>query len=123
MPRSLALPLLLTLGAAGCFTWRPYEPAAPLAESSKLPHRVRVVVGDLPPVPLNSPYVRRDSLFGRTDGRDTVAFAVADVESLEASHFNLWRTLGATVVAPAAALLITYAIVCGGDQCEAVAVD
>ncbi len=123
MPRSLALPLLLALGAAGCFTWRPYEPAAPLAESSKLPHRVRVVVGDLAPLPLNSPYVRRDSLFGRTDDRDTVAFAVADVDTLEASHFNLWRTLGATVVAPAAALLITYAIVCGGEQCDAVAVD
>lgn len=122
MTRPVTLPLLLALGAAGCFTWRPYEPTAPLAQSPKLPHRVRVFVGDLA-LPLNSPRVRRDSLFGRTDDRDTVAFALADVDSLEASHFHLWRTLGATVVAPAAALLITFAIVCGEDRCEAQAVD
>ena len=118
MARPLTLPLLLALGAAGCFTWRPYEPTAPLAQSPKLPHRVRVFVGDLA-LPLNSPHVRRDSLFGRTDDRDTVAFALADVDSLEASHFHLWRTLGATIVTPAAALLVTYAIVCDGDNCDA----
>lgn len=36
---------------------------------------------------------------------------------------HLWRTLGATIVAPAAALLVTYAIVCNGDNCEAQAVE
>lgn len=119
MTRTIALPVLLTLGTAACFTWRPYEPAAPLAESPDLPYRVRVFSGDSAPIPLNSPYVRRDSLFGRTDDRDTVGFAVADVKSLEASRFHFWRTLGATVVAPAAALLVTYAIVCDGDNCDA----
>jgi len=123
MSRPLALPLLLAVGAAGCFTWRPYEPAAPMAESAKLPNRVRVFVRGLAPLPLKSPRVRRDSLVGRTDDRDTVAFALADVDSLEASHFHLWRTLGATVVAPAAALLVTYAIVCRDARCEAETVD
>jgi hypothetical protein len=118
MTRTIALPVLLTLGTAACFTWRPYEPAAPLAESPDLPQRVRVFSGDSAPIPLNSPYVRRDSLFGRTDGRDTVGFAVATVKALEASRFHLWRTLGATIVAPAAALLVTYAIVCNGDKCD-----
>jgi hypothetical protein len=118
MPRSIVAPLLLAFGAAGCFTWRPYEPAAPLSESPKLPQRVRVFTVDSARVPLNSPYVRHDSLFGRNDDRDTVAFSIADVESLEASRFHLWRTLGATVVAPAAALLVTYAIVCGDGSCE-----
>ena len=122
MARPLTRPLLLALGAAGCFTWRPYEPTAPLAESPKLPHRVRAFVGDLA-LPLNSPHVRRDSLVGRTDDRDTVAVALADVDSLEASHFHLWRTLGATVVAPAAALVITFAIVCSDGRCEAQAVE
>ncbi len=123
MTRPIALPALLAFGTAACFTWRPYEPAAPLAESSDLPQRVRVFAGDSAPIPLNSPYVRRDSLFGRTDARDTVSFAVADVQSLEASRFHLWRTLGATIVAPAAALLVTYAIVCNGDKCEPQAVE
>ena len=123
MTRPVALPVLLALGTAACFTWRSYEPAAPLAESSDLPQRVRVFAGDSAPIPLNSPYVRRDSLFGRTDARDTVAFAVAEVKALEASRFHLWRTLGATIVAPAAALLITYAIVCDGDNCDAQAVE
>lgn len=36
---------------------------------------------------------------------------------------HLWRTLGATIVAPAAALLVTYAIVCNGDNCDAEAVE
>ena len=123
MTRPIALPALLALGTAACFTWQSYEPAAPLAESSDLPQRVRVFAGDSAPIPLNSPYVRRDSLFGRTDGRDTVGFAVADVDTLEASRFHLWRTLGAPVVAPAAALLITFAIVCSDDHCEPQAVE
>ena len=123
MTRPVALPVLLALGTAACFTWRSYEPAAPLAESSDLPQRVRVFAGDSAPIPLNSPYVRRDSLFGRTDARDTVGFAVAEVKALEASRFHLWRTLGATIVAPATALLITYAIVCNGDKCEPQAVE
>jgi hypothetical protein len=123
MSPHIATPLLLSLGAAGCFTWRPYEPAAPLAESPKLPQRVRVFAGDLAPLPLNSPYVRHDSLLGRTDERKSVGFALADVDSLDSSHFHLWRTLGATVVAPAAALFITYVIVCGDGGCEPEAID
>ena len=48
---------------------------------------------------------------------------MADVKSLEASRFHVLRTLGATIVAPAAALLVTYAIVCDGDNCDAEAVE
>jgi hypothetical protein len=36
---------------------------------------------------------------------------------------HLWRTLGTIIVAPAAALLVTYAIVCNGENCEAQAVE
>jgi hypothetical protein len=77
------------------------------------------------PVALNAPYVRGDSLLGRTnDGRDTVSFAVADVRGLETERFHLWRTLGATVAAPAAAFIATYLIVCdGGGGCEPQAIE
>jgi hypothetical protein len=119
--RRFALPVLLSIGAAGCFTWRPWTPAAPLSGGADLPNRIRVTTDAAKPVPLNAPYVRGDSLYGRTnDGRDTVGFAVSDVRGLEAERFHLWRTLGATVVAPAAALIATYLIVCdGGSGCEA----
>jgi hypothetical protein len=118
MVRAVAVPLLLALAAAGCFSWRPWEPAAPLADGSDLPYTVRVFVGDSTPVHLTSPYVRRDSLFGRTDARDTVGFPVAEVTGFETERFQLWRTLGATVVAPAAAFIAVYAIVCSGDNCD-----
>jgi hypothetical protein len=117
----LVLPLLLALGGAGCFTWRSWDPAAPLADGAHLPHRLRVTTADRR-LALNAPYVRGDSVFGRTDAdtRDTVGFAVAEVRGLEAERFHLWRTLGATVVAPAAAFVAAYLIVCdGGEGCKA----
>jgi hypothetical protein len=123
--RRLVLPILLSLGAAGCFAWRPWEPAAPLAGGAHLPHRVRVTTEDSTRVALNGPYVRGDSLFGRTDdGRKGMGFALTDVRSFEAERFHLWRTLGATVALPAAALIVTYLIVCdGGESCQAQTVE
>jgi hypothetical protein len=117
----LVLTVLLSLGTAGCFAWRPWEPAAPLAEGSDLPHRVRITTQDSKRMALNAPYVRGDSLFGRTnDGHDTAGFAVAEVRSLEAERFHLWRTLGLTVAAPAAAVMAIYLIVCDDGGCQAV---
>lgn len=118
MIRGIVVPLLLSLGAAGCFAWRPWEPPAPLAERPRLPYRVRAFIADSTPVNLTSTYYRGDSLFGRTDAQDTVGIAVAEVRALETERFQLWRTLGATVVAPAAAFLTVYAIVCSGGDCE-----
>ena len=114
------IPLLLSVGAAGCFAWRPWEPAAPLAEGADLPHRVRVTTEGSKRVALNAPYIRGDSLFGRTDdGVKGVGLAVADIRSLEAERFQLWRTLGATVALPAAGLMADYLIVCdGGEGCQ-----
>jgi hypothetical protein len=113
--------MLLSLGAAGCFAWRPWQPAEPLARDADLPHRIRVTTEGSKRVALNAPYVRGDSLLGRTnDGQADVGFALTDVRSLEAERFHLWRTLGATVALPAAALIATYLIVCdGGDGCQA----
>ena len=119
MVRHLVLPLSLFLSTAGCFAWRPWEPPAPLAERPRLPYRVRAYVADSTPINLTSTYYRGDSLFGRTDAQDTVGFAVAEVRGLETERLQLWRTFGATVVAPVLAFLSVYTIVCSGDNCDA----
>jgi hypothetical protein len=58
--------LALTLGIAGCFSWRPYEPAVPLAQSPGLPYRLRATLDDSSQVELTSPFVRAGTLYGRS---------------------------------------------------------
>jgi hypothetical protein len=112
-------PVACTLAAAACFSWRPYEPAAPLSASSGLPRRLRATLADSSRVELTAPFVRGDTLYGRSGpGHDTVAVAVAGVEGLERERFSPWRTFGVTVVAPAAALVAVYAIVCNDGGCQ-----
>lgn len=109
----------LAPGLPGCFSWRPYEPAVPLSPSTGLPYRLRATLADSTRVELTSPFVRADTLYGRSGPqRDTVAVSVAEVRRLERERFNVWRTLGVTVVAPAAALLVVYAVVCDDGNCQ-----
>jgi len=111
--------LALTLCLAGCYSWRPFEPAAPLSQSTGLPYRLRATLADSTRVELTSPFVRADTLYGRSGPkRDTLALAVADVQRLERERFSVWRTLGITVGAPAVALVAVYAVVCGDGDCE-----
>jgi hypothetical protein len=111
--------LVLLLGLAGCATWRPYEPAAPLSDATALPYRLRATLADSSRVELTSPFVRADTLYGRSGPkRDTLALAVEDVRRLERERFSVWRTLGITVAAPAAALVAVYAVVCGDSGCQ-----
>jgi hypothetical protein len=64
------------LSLAGCASWSPYEPAAPLAESPGVPYRLRATMTDGRRVELTSPFVRADTLYGRSGPqRDTVALA------------------------------------------------
>jgi hypothetical protein len=118
LPRVIwAVPVALNL--TGCFGWGPYEPAAPLSHSPGLPYRLRATLADSQQVELTSPFVRADTLYGRSGPqRDTVALAVGNVRALESEHLNLWRTLGLTVVAPAAALFAVFAIACGNGECS-----
>lgn len=118
LPRS-ALAAAVALGLTGCFGWAPYEPAAPLSRAHGLPYRLRATLADSHRVELTSPFVRADTLYGRTGPqRDTVALSVGDVLGLERERLNIWRTLGVTVVAPVAVLLGVFAIVCGDGECS-----
>ncbi|HUR96254.1 MAG TPA: hypothetical protein VMY76_16865 [Gemmatimonadales bacterium] len=115
----LCFGLAFTISSVGCFSWRPYEPAAPLSAVGKLPHRLRASLADSSRVELTAPFVRADSLYGRSGPkRDTLALSVAEIRELERERFNVWRTLGATVVAPAAALLVVFAIACDDGGCQ-----
>jgi hypothetical protein len=109
----------VALGLMGCFGWGPYEPAAPLSSSVGLPYRLRATLADSSLVELTSPFVRADTLYGRSGpDRDTVALAVPTIHGLERERLSLWRTLG-VVVAPAAALFAVGAIACGVGDCGA----
>jgi hypothetical protein len=111
--------LALALSLVGCFSWRPYEPATPLSESTGLPHRLRATLADSSRVELTSPFVRADTLYGRSGPRrDTLTLAVTEVRRLERERFSVWRTIGVTVGAPAAALVAAYAVVCGDGGCQ-----
>lgn len=111
-------PVVCALGLAGCFGWRPYEPAAPLSDSVGVPYRLRATLSDSSLVELTSPFVRADTLYGRSGPRrDTVGLAVADVRGLEREGLIIWRTLGA-VVAPFATFFAFIAIACAGDNCD-----
>ena len=114
-----ALTIALTL--AGCSTWQPWHPPAPLAESPDLPYRLRATMADSTRVELTAPFLRADTLYGRTGNGprpDTTALSVTAVRGLERERFSLWRTLGATVGVPALTLGVVFVIVCGGGQCE-----
>jgi hypothetical protein len=108
--------VVLVLTLAGCFVWRPYDANPQLVAKQSLPHRLRATRQDNTRIALSAPFVRSDTLFGGFH-HDTVAVPLADIANLEREHFSLWRTLGVTLGMPAAALGLTYLIVCGGG-CE-----
>jgi hypothetical protein len=111
--------LALALSLVGCFSWRPYAPAAPLSQSTALPSRLRATLADSSRVELISPFVRADTLYGRSGPRrETLALAVSSLRRLERGRFSVWRTLGVIVGAPAAALVAAYAVVCGNGGCQ-----
>ena len=105
---------MLTL--TGCSVWRPYDANLQLVATQSLPHRLRATRHDNTRIALTAPFVRSDTLFGGFQ-HDTVGVPLADIASLEREHFSTWRTLGVTLGMPAAALGLTYLIVCGGG-CE-----
>jgi hypothetical protein len=105
------------LALIGCSAWRPYDANAKLVAAQSLPHRLRATRQDSTRIALTAPFVRSDTLFGRFH-HDTVAVPLSEIASLERERFSIWRTLGVTLGVPAAALGLTYLIVCGGVECE-----
>jgi hypothetical protein len=111
------LVVVVMLALIGCSAWRPYDADSKLVAGQSLPHRLRATRQDSTRIALTAPFVRSDTLFGRFH-HDTVAVPFADIASLEREHFSISRTLGVTLGMSAAALGVTYLIVCGGVQCE-----
>ena len=95
-------PIAVAVGFTGCVGWKSYAPAAPLSSSTGLPYRLRATLSDSSRVELTSPFVRADTLYGRSGPhRDAVALAVPTIRGLERERLSVWRTLG-VVVAPGA---------------------
>ena len=113
--RSSTLAVLLLL-LTGCFTWQPYEERGILIAGEPLPHSLRATRRDSTRVTLTEPFVRSDTLFGQLDG-DTIGVPVPDIARVQRLGFSTVRTLGLALV-PAAALGLTYLIVCGDRGCE-----
>jgi hypothetical protein len=107
---------VLSLLLTGCFTWQPYEERRTLIAGEPLPHSLRATRRDSTRVTLTKPFVRSDTLFGHLD-RDTIGVPVPDIASVQRLGFSTVRTLGLIFV-PAAALGLTYLIVCGERGCE-----
>jgi hypothetical protein len=113
--RCSALAVLVLL-LTGCYTWQPYEHGPMLIAGESLPHSLRATRRDSTQVTLTAPFLRSDTLFGHLDG-DTVAVPVPDIARVQRLGFSTVRTLGLVLV-PAAALGLTYLIVCGERGCE-----
>jgi hypothetical protein len=107
----------LVLALTACFTWRPYDAGSGYLAGDRLPNRLRVTRQDSTRIALSKPFLHSDTLFGRIQ-RDTIAVPVADIVLLERERFSITRTLGAVVGVPAAALGLTFLVVCGEGQCE-----
>jgi hypothetical protein len=107
---------LLVLLLTGCFTWQPHEDGRILIAGEPLPHSLRATRHDSTRVTLTEPFVRSDTLFGHLNG-DTLAVPVPDIARVQRLGFSTLRTLGLVLV-PAAAMGLTYLIVCGDRGCE-----
>lgn len=85
---SVLLALLL-----GCTRWESYR--VPMAPAQSLPASLRVWTSDRSTV-LARPFVRRDTLYGRSHG-DTLGIALPAIERLERPRLDGVRTAGAVV--------------------------
>jgi hypothetical protein len=92
---------------AGCTRWESYDLRTPVPA---LPSYVRVSAPGWAPTVLVHPFVRRDTLYGRSRG-DTLGIPLAAIEHLERPRLDGLRTT-ATVVGGMAAW-ITLALLGG----------
>ena len=109
-----AFPLLI---AAACTTWLPYEGNPKLQPDQSLPFQLRATRSDSSQVSLADPFVRADSLYGRTHG-DTVGLPLAEIATLERSRISAWRTAAVVVGVPAVGFGLAYLVLCGKGDCE-----
>jgi hypothetical protein len=110
---------LVLLLIAGCASWRAYDPALTLHAGQSLPYQIRATRADSSRLMLTDPFVRSDSLYGRSRG-DTLGMALADITLLERSRFSVSRTAALVVGVPLVGLGLTYVILCEIGDCEPV---
>ncbi len=92
--------VLVLLLVTGCTRWEPF--LVPTPEQS-LPPYLRVSAPGRPSTLLMHPFVRRDTLYGRSRG-DTLGIALTTIERLERPRLDEPRTV-ATIVGGLAAWL------------------
>lgn len=103
----MRMSLLLLL--LGCTRWESYE--VPPEPEPALPSSLRVSAPGHPSTVLVQPYVRRDTLYGRSRG-DTLGFVLPAIERVERPRLDGLRT--AAVVVGGLAAWITLGLAGGG---------
>jgi len=93
----------------GCTRWESYE--LPPTPEPALPSYVRVSAPGRPATVLVQPFVRLDTLYGRSQG-DTLGFALPAIERVERPKVDGLRT--AAVVVGSLAAWISLGLVAGG---------
>ena len=83
----------------------------PAPEAPRLPRSLRVWTADHEAMVLTGPWVRADTLYGRSRA-DTLGIPLSAVQGLERQRLEVGRTVGS--VAGGLALWITVALVGGG---------
>jgi len=109
--RSRAPAMILVVLLAGCTRWEPY--ALPTAQPADLPSALRVWPAGNAATELAAPFVRGDTLYGRTRG-DTIGVALASIERAARPRLDGLRTAGSVV--GGMAILIALALVGGGYE-------
>ncbi|HEX7336089.1 MAG TPA: hypothetical protein VF252_02680 [Gemmatimonadales bacterium] len=101
----------LALFLGSCTYWEPYAPLASTGPSPDLPSSLQVVSDTGSPLLLTEPFVRADTLFGRT-GRDTVRLPLHQLREVQRQRVHGLRTLG--LIAGVGAVWITVGLYGGG---------
>lgn len=84
---------VLTTLLAGCTRWEPVPTPTPAASGSSLPPSLRVWPAGAASTVLVAPFVRNDTLYGRSHG-DTVAVALRQIECVAKPRLDGARTAG-----------------------------
>jgi len=103
--------LTLVLLLLGCTRWETYE--VPSGPKPALPSSVRVSAPGYPSTVLVQPYVRRDTLYGRSRG-DTLGFVLPALERVEWPRLDGLPT--AAVVVGSLTAWITLGLVAGRGE-------
>jgi hypothetical protein len=107
--RSTALACLLLLNA--CTSWRVQPGTAAELVAERQPKEVRLRGEDGRQTVLRQPFIRSDSLLGRTK-RDTAGLALNEVRAIEVRRFDWLKTTGAVILTFGVTMGVACALAC-----------